>query len=104
MREEIRQKLDAIAYDLKVLADELRMDPAQDAQLASRCVSQSMGFMDMELSNAYGIRLRPNKRPVMEEVAEAVEVPVAEEPVAEEPVKVATAPKKPSTPKKNSPV
>lgn len=100
MREEIRQKLDAIAFDLKELADELRADPGQDAQLASRAVSQSIGFMDMELSNAYGIKLRPNKRVVVEEE------PSAEEEMPVTPTRTYASrvgdPKR--QPKKNSPV
>lgn len=99
MREEIREKLDDLAYQMKKLADELRIDGSQDSQLGARVVSQSMGFMDMELSNAYGIKLRPNKRVVVDA-----------EPSEEEPVKVETAkPEQKPEPKtraqkKNSPV
>lgn len=58
MREEIREKLDAIARLGQETINSLIQDPAVDALFARRLVGQTIATMEMKLDEQYGIRLR----------------------------------------------
>lgn len=54
MRDEIKERLEAVARELKRASDALKLDAGLDAQFASRLLSGAINHMDMQLERQYG--------------------------------------------------
>lgn len=71
MREEIKERLDRIARDIKRASDELKLDSGLDAQYAARLLSSALSHMDMQLEQQYGCFLGLKEPPPPAEVQES---------------------------------
>lgn len=59
MRDEIKDKMNDLAFKMQSLVDELRLDPGADAQFCARTISQSYAIINMRLGEQYGVKLMP---------------------------------------------